>query len=329
MSFSRNQPVVVAVIDAATSRTRALNDAFRLDARFEDPRWYRTLNEAFVSIESDPPDMVLIAPDMTREAEFAMVEALLDLMHIDRLYLDECPDGASASTVVLPLAAQGAVAAIERVASHLNMPSRTGEGRASSSDKGDRDGIVLIGSSTGGIEALSAVLAAYPSNAPPTLIVQHIKSAFVASMVRRLDRGCAAEVRQARDGDILETGVVLVAPGNSHHLVLKPNSRHCALVAADHVSGHRPSVDCLFRSAAPHGSRVVAALLTGMGQDGADGMRQIYDAGGWTIGQNAESCVVYGMPRAAKQLGVVREELALKDIGGAILKAVQRLDVAT
>lgn len=329
MSFSRNQPVVIAIIDQATSRTRVLNDAFRSDARFGDPRWYRTLNEAFVSIEADPPDIVLIAPDMARQAEFAMVEALLDLMHIERFYLDECPDGASASTVVLPLAAQGDAAVTKLVAGHLNMPARTGEGCVPSSDTRDRDGFVLIGSSTGGIEALSAVLAAYPADAPPTLIVQHIKAAFVASMVRRLDRGCAAEVRQARDGDTLQTGVVLVAPGNSHHLVLKPHSRRCALVAADPVSGHRPSVDCLFRSAVPYGSRVVAALLTGMGQDGADGMRQIHDAGGWTIGQNAESCVVYGMPRAAQQLGAVREELALRDIGGAILKAAQRLDLAT
>ena len=183
---------------------------------------------------------------------------------------------------------------------------------------------VVIGASTGGVEALIEVLSAYPQVGPPTLIVQHISANFLPGLAQRLDRHCAAHVRPAREIDTIEPGLVLIAPGNSAHLRIVPPGRHCHLVPGAPVSGHCPSVDALFSSAAALGHRAVGVLLTGMGRDGAEGMDAIRRAGGWTIGQDAATSTVYGMPRAARQLGAVASELPLARIGPALLKAAAK-----
>ncbi len=180
---------------------------------------------------------------------------------------------------------------------------------------------VVIGASTGGIEALLAVLGAWPENGPPTLIVQHINPAFLEGVASRLDRLCAAKVRSAESGAPVRAGHVYLAPGNRRHLVLAPGGETCRLVDAPPMSGHRPSVDALFESAAALGPGVVGVILTGMGQDGARGLAAIRAAGGHTIGQDRASSVVYGMPRAAMAAGAVEEELPLAQIGPAAVRA--------
>jgi len=180
---------------------------------------------------------------------------------------------------------------------------------------------VLIGASTGGIEALIEVLSVYPEAGPPTLIVQHIAAGFVPGLALRLDRHCAARVRPARHGDAIEPGVVLLAPGDGTHLQIAGSGRRCHLSPGAPVSGHRPSVDALFRSGARIGPGTVGVLLTGMGRDGAEGLAAMRRAGGWTIGQDRASSTVYGMPRAASEIGALAQQLPLERIGAALLDA--------
>ena len=187
-------------------------------------------------------------------------------------------------------------------------------------------GLILIGASTGGVEALHVLLSAFPADCPPTLIVQHINPCFAGAIAQSLDRAVAPTVRMAQSDAPLMRGEVLLAPGNDRHLqIARAGSRgwRCVLREGDPVTGHRPSVDRLFASAAStlgeeRGHEALGILLTGMGQDGAQGMAQLASIGAHTIAQDQASCVVFGMPRAAIELGAVREVLPLERIAPAI-----------
>jgi two-component system chemotaxis response regulator CheB len=187
-------------------------------------------------------------------------------------------------------------------------------------------GLILIGASTGGVEALHVLLSAFPADCPPTLIVQHINPCFASAIAQSLDRAVAPKVHMAQTDAPLTCGEVLLAPGNDRHLqIARAGSRgwRCVLREGDPVTGHRPSVDRLFASAASalgeeRGHEALGILLTGMGQDGAQGMAQLASIGAHTIAQDQASCVVFGMPRAAIELGAVREVLPLERIAPAI-----------
>ena len=182
--------------------------------------------------------------------------------------------------------------------------------------------IVAIGSSTGGVEALIAVLQKFPANCPPTVITQHMPPTFTKSFAERLNRLCAPVVTEATDGARLEIGKIYLAPGGERHLqVANVSAPVCRLVDRDPVNGHRPSVDVLFDSVAElAGRNAVGAILTGMGRDGAAGLLKMRHAGARTLGQNEKTCVVYGMPRVAYELGAVEQQLPLNAIGAEILK---------
>ncbi|MBB3592525.1 two-component system chemotaxis response regulator CheB [Rhizobium sp. BK529] len=182
--------------------------------------------------------------------------------------------------------------------------------------------IVAIGSSTGGVEALIAVLQKYPANCPPTVITQHMPPTFTKSFAERLNRLCAPVVEEATDGARLEIGKVYLAPGGERHLqVSNASAPCCRLVERGPVNGHRPSVDVLFDSVAElAGRNAVGVILTGMGRDGAAGLLKMRHAGARTLGQNEKTCVVYGMPRVAYELGAVEQQLPLAAIGEEILK---------
>lgn len=183
--------------------------------------------------------------------------------------------------------------------------------------------IVAIGASTGGVEALLSLLSGFPANCPPTVITQHMPAAFTTSFAARLDRACAAHVSIPVQGAPLDIGQVFLAPGGDTHLEIAryaTGRMHCRLTEGDLVSGHRPSVDVLLRSVAQTaGARAVGALLTGMGRDGAQGLLAMRQAGARTVGQDADSCVVYGMPKAAHEIGAVERQLPLAAMAGAIL----------
>ena len=181
--------------------------------------------------------------------------------------------------------------------------------------------IVAIGASTGGVEALIAVLTGYPANCPPTVITLHMPTPFTKSFARRLDGLTGAHVTEGEDGAPLEVGRVYLAPGSATHLEVS-NSGHwrCRLQNDDLVNGHRPSVDVLFASVAKScGAKAVGVILTGMGRDGAAGLLAMRRAGARTLGQNEASSVVYGMPKVAFECGAVEKQVSLGDIGAEIL----------
>ncbi|MFN3890855.1 MAG: chemotaxis response regulator protein-glutamate methylesterase [Beijerinckiaceae bacterium] len=180
--------------------------------------------------------------------------------------------------------------------------------------------IVAVGASTGGVDALIEVISRFPSNCPPTLVRIHMPAMFTAHFARRLDRISKATVREASDGDVLQPGKVFIAPGSIAHLqVSRSPTAMCRLRGTERINGHRPSVDVLFHSVARRGQPAVGVILTGMGNDGADGLLAMRKAGASTIGQDAATSVVYGMPRVAFEIGAVQQQLRIEQIADAIL----------
>jgi two-component system chemotaxis response regulator CheB len=185
-----------------------------------------------------------------------------------------------------------------------------------------RDLVIAIGASTGGVAAIAELLAALPAGGPPVVITQHMPPDYTERFAARLDQMSALRVAEARDGAALAPGLAYVAPGGRQ---LALEARHgrivCSVQDGAPVSGHKPSVDVLMRSAATAaGAAAIGVLLTGMGRDGAQGLLAMRQAGALTIGQDQASSVVYGMPRAAKELGAVMLELPLGQIGAAVLR---------
>jgi two-component system chemotaxis response regulator CheB len=188
------------------------------------------------------------------------------------------------------------------------------------------DRFVAIGASTGGVEALLEIVRRLPANCAPTVITQHMPATFTKSFAERLNRASAADVREARDGDPLTPGKVFLAPGGDAHLEVDGLTHlRCRVARGSPVSGHCPSVDVLFQSVARAAKdRALGVILTGMGRDGAKGLLAIRDAGGHSLGQNEATSVVYGMPKAAFEIGAIERQLPLERIAGAIRQLTNR-----
>jgi two-component system, chemotaxis family, protein-glutamate methylesterase/glutaminase len=187
------------------------------------------------------------------------------------------------------------------------------------------DGVVAVGASTGGTEALRVFLSAMPPDCPPVVVVQHMPENFTRAFAERLNQDCAITVSEARDSVPLRNGMALIAPGNYHAAV---NRKGGALVVnildGPLVSRHRPSVDVLFRSvAAAAGEHAVGVIMTGMGDDGAQGLLEMREAGAVTIAQDEASCVVFGMPREAIARGATDLVLPLEQIAKEALSALR------
>jgi len=184
------------------------------------------------------------------------------------------------------------------------------------------DKVIAIGASTGGTEALARILPAFPPATPGIVVVQHMPAGFTASFASRLDSLCAMEVREAAGGERVRPGLILIAPGGERHMKIRRSGGQylVALESGDKVSGHRPSVDEMFSSVAGHaGKNAVAALLTGMGRDGAEGLLEIRKAGGRTVAQDEATSVVFGMPKAAWENGGAERLLSLEEIPAEIM----------
>lgn len=188
--------------------------------------------------------------------------------------------------------------------------------------------ILAIGASTGGTEAIAALLEAFPPMAPATVIAQHMPPVFTTGFARRLDARCRINVAEARDGERLLPGHAYVAPGDFHVRVVRRGADYVASVTQDEpVNRHRPSVDVLFASvAASAGGNALGVILTGMGADGAAGLRAMRDAGAFTVAQDEASCVIFGMPKAAIALGAACEIVPLERI---VTTLSERLRVRT
>ncbi|MCP4056893.1 MAG: chemotaxis response regulator protein-glutamate methylesterase, partial [Pseudoalteromonas sp.] len=181
--------------------------------------------------------------------------------------------------------------------------------------------IIAIGASTGGTEAIKEVLIKMPTNCPAIVITQHIPPVFSTSFAQRMDRTCAINVKEAQHGDKLTAGWAYIAPGGLHLSIKKRGaSLYCELDDSEPVNRHKPAVDVLFNSLLECGGKnIVAALLTGMGSDGAKGLLSIKQAGGYTIAQDEFSSVVWGMPKAAVDLGAAHEIVALDKVTQRLL----------
>lgn len=182
--------------------------------------------------------------------------------------------------------------------------------------------VIAIGASTGGPEAIRQVLQGLPAEVPPIVIVQHMPPVFTRSFAERLDKLCTVRVKEAQDGDRLEPGHAYIAPGDYHLQVTYSGAQYRARVAqTEPVNRHRPSVDVLFDSVAQvNGSSAMGVLLTGMGADGACGLKKMRDAGSHTIAQDEETCVVFGMPREAIALGGAQFVLPLPQIAQKVVE---------
>ncbi|WP_077612076.1 protein-glutamate methylesterase/protein-glutamine glutaminase [Clostridium sp. Marseille-P2415] len=187
--------------------------------------------------------------------------------------------------------------------------------------------IIAIGASTGGTEATLQVLKDLPADTPGIVVTQHMPEGFTKMYADRLNRLCHMSVKEAQSGDAIERGQVLIAPGDLQMKVVRVGSRYTVnCYTGEKVSGHRPSVDVLFQSVADTaGASSVGIIMTGMGRDGADGLLSMKKKGAFTIGQDAESCVVYGMPMVAYNIGAVTRQVSCSNISNVLLKHLYSL----
>jgi len=188
------------------------------------------------------------------------------------------------------------------------------------------DAVIGLGASTGGVAALGRILPRFPANSPGVVVVQHMPPGFTSGFAERLDGLCAMRVSEAKDGDRILRGHILVGPGGDRHLEVRRvgGEYRVALVPGPHVSGHTPSVDVFFRSLARSaGPNAAACLLTGMGRDGAEGLKALRTAGGRTFAQDEASSAVWGMPGAAVELGAAEAVVDLATVPMAVLRAMR------
>lgn len=186
--------------------------------------------------------------------------------------------------------------------------------------------IIVLGASTGGTDAVKEFLVRMPENCPPILIAQHMPEAFTLSFAMRLDSQCKISVCEAVDNQRIQPGHAYIAPGHSHLLLKRSSAGYfvTALSREAPVNHHRPSVEVLFRSAQQRGKNVIGVMLTGMGKDGAAAMLAMHRAGAYNFAQDQESCVVFGMPRAAIELGAVDEVVPIREMAQRVIEKLAR-----
>jgi two-component system, chemotaxis family, protein-glutamate methylesterase/glutaminase len=205
-------------------------------------------------------------------------------------------------------------------------PTRAQAPRAPLSMSETTNKIIALGASTGGVQALTTVLTAFPPNAPGTVVVQHMPPKFTASFAARLDESCQVHVKEAEHGDTVAPGLVLVAPGGKHMVLRRSGSIYQVELNEGPEAHHqRPSVDVLFDSVADYaGANAVGAILTGMGADGASGLLKMRQAGGRTLAQDEASCIVFGMPMEAIKIGAAERVVALDNVAAALNQMAQQ-----
>ncbi len=353
MTEPANEKVRVVVVDDSAAMRALLTKLLNHDPMIEvvgqapEPHAARemikALNPDVVTLDVEMPGMdglsflerimrlrpmpVVMCSTLTARGTEATIEALR-LGAVDCIAkpsgnpLEIAQDGALLRKMVRTAARSSVRAAVARPAAPR--PGQAAPAAAPSAGP-MRDVVIAIGASTGGVEALFSIIGALPADCPPVLVVQHMPAIFTGGFAARLDRDARVTVVEAKDGMQLKRGTVYIAPGGSHHMELVGGtSGHVRLIDADPVGGHRPSVDVLFRSVARMGTRAVGVILTGMGSDGAAGLGEMRAAGARTLGQSRETCVVYGMPRAAFEAGAVEKEVNLSALPEAILGACRR-----
>lgn len=347
----RMKPVRVLLVDDSATMRKLIRRILSGDPRVEvvgeasDARRARdgilALNPDVLTLDVEMPGMSgleflerlmwlrpmpVVMVSAATQAGSAAAVAALSLGAVDCISKPGIPDGDDAFAGLadkLVMAADANLTARDSGAA-FRSPGAPGRSRLPGHDRSDAP-VLIIGASTGGVDALERVLAVLPADCPPTVIVQHMPDGFLASFAARLHASMVPRVARATDGMPLEHGLVVLAPGGERHLGLQPGRVPvCRLLQGDKRNGHRPSIDVTFESAIFMAPKVVAALLTGMGRDGAEGMLALRRHGAATLAQDRESSVIWGMPRAAWENGGAEVLLPVDQIGAAMLERAAR-----
>ncbi|WP_291836800.1 chemotaxis response regulator protein-glutamate methylesterase [Brevundimonas sp.] len=335
-----SRPVTVLVVDDSPTMRGLLTAALRRDPEIEvvgsaaDPLEAREaikrLNPDVITLDVEMPNMngleflekimrlrpmpVVMVSTLTQAGAETTVAAL-EMGAVDAI--GKPMDGTPAATAFAELATKVKTAGRSRVRARGDAPAAPPP--VDTDYRPDPNHVLAIGASTGGVEALLTILQGFPADCPATVITQHMPATFTKSFAARLDKVCAPTVSEAEDGAPVKPGHVYIAPGGEAHLEVSGASPRCRLVRSETVNGHRPSVDVLFHSVARLGRPMTGVILTGMGKDGAQGLLAMRAAGARTLGQDENSSVVYGMPRAAHEIGAVERQLPLHRLRPAIL----------
>ena len=347
----------VLVVDDSASMRQLISAVLNVEPDLEVVGHAADPLEARQAIKDLSPDVVTLDVEMPNMSGIDFLERLMRLRPTPVIMVSSLtPRGGDITTRALEIGAIdcvtkpslgdlrpfGDLADKVRMAAGVRMqPGGPGAGRAAPASAGPAAAyapngrIVAIGSSTGGVEALTAVLTALPADCAPVVVTQHMPPLFTRSFSERLDKLCAATVAEASDGAPLVPGRIYIAPGGSQHLEVtgrstlrgSANPARCRLREGPPVNGHCPSVDVLFRSVVKAvGGEAVGVILTGMGRDGADGLLALRKAGAATIGQDAATALIYGMPKVAFEIGAVERQLPLRRIGAEIAGLTNKLD---
>jgi two-component system chemotaxis response regulator CheB len=332
--------VRVLVVDDSATMRGLITATLQADPQIEVVGQAADPVEARLAIKSLAPDVVTLDIEMPNMDGLAFLEKIMRLRPTPVIMVSTLTQaGADVNVRALEIGAFDCVAkpssynqnSFEQLAEKVKAAaaSRRGAHRAAPQAAPRPAGsympdgrLVAIGSSTGGVEALIAILTKFPANCPPTVISQHMPATFTKSFAARLDKLCAAAVSEAVEGAPLTPGRIYLAPGSAHLEVTGLTQPRVHLSEAERVNGHRPSVDVMFASVLKtYRERCIGVILTGLGRDGAEGLLGLRQAGAETIGQDEASAVVYGMPKAAFEIGAVARQLPLERIGERILAA--------
>lgn len=339
----RKMTVRVVVVDDSATMRSLISTTLRSDPEIEVVGEAADPYEAREVIKKTSPDVITLDVEMPNMSGISFLDKIMKLRPTPVIMVSTLTQrGADASLAALEI---GAFDCIQKPSSSLPgafdtliqkvkdaaqagcKPRRLSIVKETNKihDYKPDGSIVAIGSSTGGVEALIEILSGFPKNCPPTIISQHMPANFIKSFVLRLRKLCQPNIYEAQSGQNLEAGNVYFSPGDQHMEIYGESNYTIKLNQLEKVNGHRPSVDVMFESVAKYaGSKAVGVILTGLGADGARGLLSMRRVGAQTIGQDEDSCVVYGMPRVAFEIGAVLQQSPLDQISEKILKLTNR-----
>ncbi len=340
------RPVRALIVDDSLTMRRLIRLALSSDPRIEVVGEARDAVQAKEKIKELRPDVMTLDVEMPGVSGLQLLADLMTTTPMPVIMVStETHRGSAAAVEALAIGAIdclgkptdagkaeafSALADMVVVASHARVTKRAPESlptRSLSQGSFIWNGrYALIGSSTGGVEALERILNDFPKNCPPTVVVQHMPESFLANFAQRLNGKLLPTVQLATTGAPLLPGNIYLAPGGNTHLTIsgQRNSPVCQLIEGEKRSGHRPSIDHLFDSASFLGDYAVPVILTGMGRDGADGMLRMRKTGSTCFAQDKDSSVVWGMPKAAYDNGAAERLVALGEMGRVILESCGR-----
>ena len=345
ISNSSVNKIRVLVVDDSALMRRMISDILNEDPEFEIVGTAMDPYAAREKIKQLNPDVITLDINMPRMDGLSFLEKIMTLRPMPVVMVSTLTEkGAKETIEALELGAVDYVTKPSvdislnfdtiadeirqkvKIASKANVKAIQPHTKTISSEIKIQPGALLpklvgIGSSTGGVEALTEVFLNLPKDCPPVVVVQHMPANFTTSFANRLNKLCKPEISEAYNGQKIEKGHIYIAPGDRHLRVKNSGSQFSIeLFDGDNVSGHKPSVDVLFQSLADIGQKeIMGIILTGMGKDGAIGLKNLKDNGCRTYGQNEESCLVYGMPKAAFENGAVTALIHLKKAASLIM----------